>query len=390
MNGIKRKTRVLVTVISDLVTDQRVHKVCTTLSGNGYEVVLIGARKRQSAELGKRVYKTSRINMYFQKKAWFYAEFNTRLFLKLLFAKGDIILGNDLDVMPASFFAARIRGLSLVYDTHEYFLGMPELDQKPRIKKTWGLIERLIFPRLGYVYTICQSFCDLYYKDYGKKISYVLNVPYLNPGKHYSTANAYAENIPVFPEGKHLLLFQGAGINVERGVEELVLAMEYLDPEKFHLLIVGGGDIFEKIKGLVRRKAFADRITIIPKVPFEVLRSITCRAHLGLTLDKPTNINHIYGLPNKIFDYLHAGVPVLSSRLVELERIITNYDVGAFIDNHNPQHIAACIENIFARPGVVYRWKLNCSKVKADFNWEKEEKKILAIFESVKKARLKS
>src|SRR5215469_6936744 len=120
--------RVIVAVISDLVTDQRVHKVSLTLHEAGYGVLLIGARYRHSLELRPRPYPARRIGMLFHKKVFRYAEFNIRLFLRLLFTKGDIFLGNDLDVLPAVWLAARLRRRPVVYDTHEYFLGQPELE----------------------------------------------------------------------------------------------------------------------------------------------------------------------------------------------------------------------------------------------------------------------
>src|SRR4051812_29245454 len=113
------RRRVIVSVISDLVTDQRVHKVCTTLAAAGYAVSLTGARRKKSLPLQSRTYPARRIRMLFQKKVLFYAEFNTRLFLRLLFTRGDIFLGNDLDVMPAVWLAGWIRRKPVVYDTHE-------------------------------------------------------------------------------------------------------------------------------------------------------------------------------------------------------------------------------------------------------------------------------
>jgi glycosyltransferase involved in cell wall biosynthesis len=285
--------------------------------------------------------------------------------------------------MPATFLAAKIKGKPIVYDTHEYYLGMPELEGKLKIKKIWQTIERYIFPRVKYIYTICQSFCDLYYNDYGKQLWYIQNVPQLNINSTGQFENHKKEIDAKIPTGRKILLFQGAGINVERGVEELVLSMQYLDANQFHLLIVGGGDLFDVICNLVKEKSLSDRITIIPKVPFEVLKHITHKAHLGFTLDKPTNINHIYGLPNKIFDYLHAGVPVLSSRLIELEKIIQKYNVGTFIENHDPVHIANCIVKVFEQPQLLEEWTVNTQKVKRDFNWENEEKKLLNIFYTV-------
>jgi glycosyltransferase involved in cell wall biosynthesis len=322
--------------------------------------------------------------MLFQKKVFFYAEFNLRLFFRLIFTPGDIFLGNDLDALPAVFLAAWVRKKPVVYDTHEYYLGMPELKDRELVKKVWRTIETFIFPRLRYIYTICDSFCDLYKKDYGKELKAVRNVPYRElPG---SLAVALPPEIESrLPQGKHFLLFQGAGINPERGVEELVLAMQYLDPAKYHLVIIGGGDIFDSIKKMAGKPGLADRITILPKVPFEILRAVTRRAHLGLSLDKPTNVNHIYGLPNKIFDYLHSGVPVLVSRLVELEKIVHKYEVGTFIDNHEPQHIASRIQEVFGDPVRLEIWKQHTEKVREELNWEKEGQIVLEIFKQVER-----
>jgi glycosyltransferase involved in cell wall biosynthesis len=373
--------RVIVCVISDLVTDQRVHKVSLTLRDAGHEVLLIGARRKHSLPLPPRGYNAQRIAMLFQKKVFFYAEFNLRLFFRLLLARGDIFLGNDLDVMPAVWLAGRLRGKPVVYDTHEYFLGMPELEGRPMVRKVWGGIEGFIFPRLRYIYTICGSFCDLYRKDYGKELRAVRNVPYRAVADLRTPLPADIERR--LPTGKFSLLFQGAGINPERGVEELVMAMTMLDPTRFHLVIIGGGDIFHRIEEMVRAEELTDRITILPKVPFEILRSVTQRADLGLSLDKPTNINHLYGLPNKIFDYLHSGVPVLVSRLKELEIIVNSYDVGDFIGSHDPAHLAEKIMEIAGDRARLARWRHNTEKVKEDCNWEKEGSIILEIFEQV-------
>lgn len=373
--------RVVIAVISDLVTDQRVHKVALTLQEAGYAVRLIGSRRRNSLPLGPRIYPAGRIRTLFQKKMLFYAEFNLRLFFRLVFSRVDIFLGNDLDVMPAVWLAGTIRRKPLVYDTHEYFLGMPELNGRPHVKKIWQRVEAFIFPRLQHIYTICDSFRDLYYKDYGKSLGVVRNVPYRKTSGIDTPLPKGLEEL--LPKEKFFLLFQGAGINPERGVEELVLAMQYLDAGQFHLVIIGGGESWEHIGRLVADQQLSDRITLISKIPFEQLRAITRRAHLGLSLDKPNNINHIYGLPNKIFDYLHSGVPVLVSRLVELEKIVDAYDVGDFIENHEPAHIARKIEAIGSDPARLERWKINTEKVRQELCWENEGRVVLTIFEQV-------
>jgi len=380
--------RVVVTVISDLVTDQRVHKVCQTLHDNGYEILLIGAKKKNSLPLEKREYATKRIPLLFQKKIFFFAEFNARLFMRLIFTRGDIFLGNDLDVMPATYFAARWRRKQIVYDTHEYYMAMAGLDNKVMRKKIWKAIESYIFPRLEYIYTISDSFCDLYRRDYNKELKTVRNVPYLHDKRNVVDHDLIGKIDAIIPRNKHLLIFQGAGINPHRGAEELILAMKYLDPEKYHLLLVGGGDIFSLIEDMVAQNQLQEIITIIPKVPFAVLKHITMQAHLGLSLDKSDNLNHRFGLPNKIFDYLHAGLPVLVSRLIELEKIVNNYQVGTFIENHEPMHIAARIESVFENPTDLKMWKENTEKVRKELNWENESKIVLEIFKQVASERV--
>jgi glycosyltransferase involved in cell wall biosynthesis len=382
-------TRIVVSVISDLVTDQRVHKVCQSLHEAGYAVKLIGTRKKLSLPLHQREYSTRRIHMLFQRKIFFYAEFNLRLFLELLFSRADIFLGNDLDTMPANWLAARLKRKPLVYDTHEYYMAMAGLDGKRIRKKIWQGIEGFIFPRVKYIYTICESFCDLYARDYHKKLIAVRNVPYLHPKNIYHNSEKVSEVKSLIPENRKVLIFQGAGINQHRGAEELVLAMKYLDPHKFHLLIIGGGDMFQQIRQMIIANNLEERITILPKVPFEVLREITPFANLGLSFDKADNLNHRFGLPNKIFDYIHAGLPVLVSRLVELEKIVNEYQIGTFIDSHEPGHIASRIEKLFEDTQQLEIWKTNTKRAKQELNWEKESKIVLSIFKQVDSERVK-
>ena len=291
--------------------------------------------------------------------------------------------------MPANRLAAWLKRKSIVYDTHEYYMAMAGLDGKRFRRKIWKGIESFIFPRLKYIYTICESFCELYKNDYQKQLVAVRNVPYLHVENSSFDQKRICEIKALIPRDRKILIFQGAGINQHRGAEELVQAMKLLNPEKFHLLIIGGGDIFEQIRATINQENLGDRITILPKLPFDLLREITPMANLGLSLDKADNLNHRYGLPNKIFDYLHAGLPVLVSRLVELEKIVNEYKVGAYIDSHEPSHIACRIEKLFEDPQQLKTWQSNTVRARQELNWEKESKIVLTIFKQVDSERVK-
>jgi glycosyltransferase involved in cell wall biosynthesis len=377
---------IIVTVISDLVTDYRVHKICQTLHKNGYRVILTGSCNKRSLAIKSRDYQTNRLKTWFGSSFLFYTEFNIRLFFKLYKEKAGIYLGNDLDVMPATMLMAKLKKKPLVYDSHEYFLGMAGLDKKPVRRFIWKLIEKRVFSNLEYMYTVSDSIMNLYRRNYHKKLYVVRNLPMKNPisPNLSSLEENWISSIDrEIPTKKNLLIFQSGGMNESRGAEELVLSMLFLDASKFHLLIIGGGDIFQKIEKMIIQNGLSDKITIIPKIPFEVLSHFTQKAQLGLSIEKPSVLNHKYSLSNKLFEYLHAGVPVLASRLPEQERIINHYDVGGFIEDHQPENIAGKIKEIFEDPETLERWKKNTCIVREELNWENESKIVLDIFKQV-------
>jgi glycosyltransferase involved in cell wall biosynthesis len=367
------KKRVVVSVINDLVTDQRVNKVCNTLYETGFEVLLIGRRLPGSLPMDKRKYNTRRMHLIFKKGILFYAEFQIRLFIFLLTHKSGLLVSNDLDTLLPNYLISRIKRIPLVYDSHEYFTGVPELVNSPVKQKIWKTVERFIFPKLKDVFTVNDSIASLYEKEYGIRPKVVRNVPPLRRVKKQMSRKEL--NLPL---DKKILILQGSGINIHRGAEEMVEAMQYID--NAILLIVGGGDVIDILKEKIKNKRLQNRVIIKGKQPYERLMQYTANADLGLSLDKNTNINYRYSLPNKIFDYLQAGIPVLVSNLVEIRKIVERYDVGDFIPGHNPRDIAAKVNEILGNQTLMERWRKNCTFAARQLNWENESKILMEVY----------
>src|ERR1043166_5692203 len=112
---------VIISVISDLATDQRVHRVASTLHQQGMKVTLVGRQLKKSLPLVEREYKTIRFRLWFEKGAWFYITYNVCLFFFLLFHKADVLVANDLDTLLPNFLISKIKEVELFYDSHEYF-----------------------------------------------------------------------------------------------------------------------------------------------------------------------------------------------------------------------------------------------------------------------------
>ncbi len=174
---------------------------------------------------------------------------------------------------------------------------------------------------------------------------------------------------------------QGAGINIQRGAEELIEAMQYLDDVM--LLIIGSGDVWQELKRLVASLQLEDKVRLIDKLPKQQLLAYTRLCDLGVSIDKGTNLNYRYSLPNKVFDYIHSGLPIMASRMTEVEQLIKEYNLGDFIDSHEPQHIAQKIKEMLSSAQYSV-WKENAAKAKKVLTWEEEQKVLINLVESIK------
>ena len=152
-------------VSSDLITDQRVLKVAGSCHRHGYEVHLAGRMLPFSAPINQP-YDCIRKSLKFNNSFLFYAELNIRLFFFLLFCKADILLANDTDTLTANFLASKLRKKKLVFDAHELFPEVPELTNRPNVKKVWTKIEDFFFPHLQHSYTVCNSIAAYYNHKY--------------------------------------------------------------------------------------------------------------------------------------------------------------------------------------------------------------------------------
>lgn len=365
--------KVIVSVTNDLSTDQRVNRTSNTLVKLGFNVCLIGRKLSSSKPICDRAYKTHRMRLIFNKGPLFYAEYNIRLFLFIFFRKYDLLVSNDLDSLLANYLNHRIKKIPIVYDSHEYYTETPELISRPRVQKIWERIEKPIFPKLTDIITVNQSIAKLYNKKYGKNLKVVRNIPSIKKCDTFKTKSELG-----LPEDKKIVIYQGAGINIDRGAEEAVEAMQYLNGVA--LFFIGSGDVIDILKEKTKKLNLEKKITFIPKIPAEELINYTTLADIGLTIDKDTNINYRYSLPNKLFDYIHAGTPILASKLLEIKNIIEKYDIGDFIDTHDPKHIAQKIESMLEDKVRYDKWKENLGLASKELCWENEEKILIDIY----------
>ena len=370
------RPQIIISVISDLVTDQRVHRAALTLQENGYDVLLVGRELKNSMPVQPQPYQTLRFKLRWEKGALFYASYNLKLFFFLMNNKAAILLSNDLDTLLANFLIAHFRKTKLVYDSHEYFTEVPELISRPLIQRIWKTIERFIFPKLKNVYTVNESIASIYKNKYCVNVKVIRNVPLLQEPLLQSKQEIRKElKLPLI---KKIFILQGSGINIQRGAEEAVEAMRWVDNAV--LLIVGSGDVIPQLKQMAQQLHLEEKVIFKSKMPASELRKYTLAADVGLSIDKDTNLNYRYSLPNKLFDYLHAGIPVIASSLTEVSAIINHYDVGIIASSHAPESIASCMNRMMNDEQQYEKFKINTFVAAKELNWQNERKILLNIF----------
>lgn len=359
--------KIIVSVTNDLSTDQRVDKVCATLQKEGYEIVLIGRKLKNSTPLN-RGYSTKRIKLIFNKGFLFYAEFNFRLFFVLLFYKKDILLSNDLDTLLPNYLISVLQKKKIVYDSHELFPEIPELVHKPFVKKCWSTLESWILPKLKNTYTVCNSIADFYNKKYNSKFKTILNLPNKKEIKF--------GDFPFEIKSKKIIIYQGA-INIGRGLELIIDTMKFLD--NCILVIIGNGDIYETLVKKVNDKRLNNKIHFLGKISPTELHKLTPLADLGLSIEDDLGLNYRFSLPNKIFDYIQAEVPILVSDLSEMKQIVLNFGVGEIVTERSPKVLANQITNLLEKD-----FSNELKKAKKELIWENQEEKLLTIFNNLK------
>ena len=365
-----------VSVINDLVTDNRVNKTCMALIECGYDVTLVGRKLSNSLPIPNWTFKTIRLKMIFKKGPAFYFFFNFRLFFVGLINKTDLFYANDLDTLAPMFLLSKLKKKPLIYDSHELFCEVPEL-KSSRIKKSiWQKLEGYIIPKLKTCITVNDSIAKIYEAKYNVPFYIIRNI------SDFDQTFIPKSRVQLsLPEDKKIILLQGAGINVDRGAEELIDAMEFV--QNAVLYIIGSGDVWENLKQKVSfNKSIQNKVVLINKLPKSELINYTFNADIGLSIDKNTNLNYLYSLPNKIFDYIQAEIPILASRLPEIENIILQYKIGDFIDDHNPKTIANKLnEMLYSQQLSSYKKYLAIAK--KEITWKSEKEKLLTIIKNI-------
>jgi glycosyltransferase involved in cell wall biosynthesis len=346
--------------------DQRMQRICTTLAENGYDVTLVGRELPTSLPLTQQKFKQKRLKCRFNKGKLFYFEYNLRLLSFLMLKKMDAICAIDLDTIHPCYTISRIKRIPRIYDAHEFFTELKEVITRPTVKKIWDTVEKKLVPKFKWGYTVSEGIAEEFKKRYGVDYATIRNVPVL-------------KDIEFVTATEQFILYQGA-VNQGRGLEYLIPAMKYVSCK---LVICGNGNFMTQLKKLIAENKVENKIELKGWVAPDRLRLISQQAIIGIALSEKEGLNQWLALPNKFFDYIHAGVPQITMNFPEYQKINSQYEVAVLIDNLQEESVADSINELLNNDAKRKQLKENCLKAKQELNWQNEEKKLIEFYKKL-------
>lgn len=300
----------------------------------------------------------------------------------------DVYHGHDLTGLPAAVLAARRRGRgAVVYDSHELFVESGLRARQPWwIRWILGRLERGLLRRSAGVITVNESIARELHRRYGGPYAIVVRnapprhqVPVPRP-EHLRAAAGIPAGVPI-------VLYHG-GFQRDRGLHVLAAAMLDERLQHAHLVFLGFGPLQGALEALAGQERFCGRLHVLPGVPADDLLDWVASADVSAMPNQPNTLNEWYSTPNKLFESLAVGTPVVSSDFPERRRIVMDDPagpLGAVCDPTRPELVAAAIAEVLSlSPDAMADLRRRCQQAAHErYDWEFESARLLELYERI-------
>lgn len=292
--------------------------------------------------------------------------------------KADVAHAHDLNTMLAAHWLKKTTGAKVIYDSHELWIHRNRVGRKAVVEKSIDkLVERWLIKDADQIITVCDSIGDWLvdrYKDIPSPVI-LRNMPYSID----LDVNAITLKKRLgIPEDALTLIYTGK-FTTGRGILAGIHLLSKI--KNIHFVMLGyGDDIFmDDLNKKINSLGVQDRLTICPPVPYSEVTSFISGADLALVYIEPICLSYEYALPNKLFESIQAGIPILGANLIEIEKLVTGLNIGICFDNESD--LAESLKSI--DPLTVTQWKRNINSAKQQLCWERESEKLTSCYSAL-------
>ncbi|MBT8401132.1 MAG: glycosyltransferase [Rhodothermia bacterium] len=308
----------------------------------------------------------------------FFWAWHRRISKAALESPADIFHASDLYTLAAAVKASRRHRAKCTYDARELYANVVSTVNRPYVSWFWRLIERSYIRQCEATFTVSNSIADLIALRYAVPTPTVVeNVPPYRTRADNAGKTGLRRRLNL-SKSEVLIIHQGQ-MRPYRGCEVLVRAVPMLD-KRAHVAFLGSGPLAPELKVLAASLGCSNRVHFIDPVPPDQLLDITAETDIGVTLLEDVCLNHHYALPNKLFEYLAAGIPVLGSNLPEIAKVIHQFNVGLVCNPGDSADTASKLNQMVINKDARVRWSTNTSTVFETINWESASQRMLERF----------
>lgn len=358
MSGMK-KNKILILVSNDIATDQRMNRICKSLYNSAFEVEIVGRKLQNSMDLMEFDYKQKRFKMIFNKGVLFYIMLNLKYFFYLVKIKPDAVYAVDADTSIAAVFYKIIFKSKMIFDAHELFSEVPELNGRNFKKKIWKIVEKSAISISDLRITVSDSISSYFEKLYNKKFIVIRNLP---------TKKQYTQ----IENPEKFIIYQGA-LNKGRCIEQL---LKISAKTGINVKIVGEGDLSEYLRKFAKKLNLEVEKIFLGKLKPQELTLLTQKAWLGFNLLQKCSLSYYFSLSNKTFDYVQAGIPQIMSDFPEYLNLNNIFNFG-ITSSLNEDEIEKTILKLMNDENFYNSLKKGTIKASEQLIWENEEFKLI-------------
>lgn len=296
-----------------------------------------------------------------------------RMAKEVLKFKPDVIHAHDLDTLELGCEMKAELGIPLIYDSHEIATDRNHHNQSQKIraeKKEMNLINNanvIIMVSNG-----CSQFTS---EKYGIALpTVIMNTPDFDPAKLQIRDLRQELNIP----SSNIVLVHQGSLQKNRGIEQTIEAIK--DIPNVTYVIIGYGQHRPFLENYVEQAGLTEKVKFFGPVPADQLIEWAASADIGICTIVGKTKSYLYSMPNKLFEYTMAGLPVIASNYPDLGTFVTENHMGITCDPESPVSIADAVHVLLADPKLRNELASGAKVARDTFNWQHEQKKLLAIY----------
>ena len=367
-------------ILNSFDIDSRARLEVETIGQMGHQVdiiVTVGAKTKEY--LGFPIHRIAQLTWPSRKIR--FIQYNLKAALIGMRLKANIYHAVDVDTLAAAFWAANKAGGKVIYEARELYTELEPLRGRNLVRSFWNNLEKRLIGKAARVVTINDSIADELCRRYRiKKPDVIRNVAKSpNSIKPIDLRRKFG-----IPDDHKIIVYQGV-LRRGQGLLYQLEILSYLD--RVMMMFIGEGPIESELKEKSSSLNVDDKVIFVGSVPPDELLNYTASADAGILLMEDIALNNRLALPQKLFQYLIAGIPQVVSPMPEISRFVEDEKTGVVVSINDPREAADTIAGFIFDENLYSAVKENCRRSALKNNWETESTKWIEIYGDLESLR---